>query len=203
MIRKQEPRHQNHAAAEPPSHEDTHTTRFAQKPRIRAGIRGRAADLISWSLNLTSRTEPGGHSEGQNTRSHPELGRENPQRRWYCVSRRGRVGRRQARQPPISSHRSRRQPTPTHAGWSSPVARQAHNLKVIGSNPIPATKSLHTSACLQKQRPKPPRLRAFPCPTGVRNSPVHERVITGSARRRRCSEGQKRAIVATSLAPGD
>ena len=38
---------------------------------------------------------PGGHSEGQNTRSHPELGRENPQRRWYCVSRRGRVGRRQ------------------------------------------------------------------------------------------------------------
>ena len=28
------------------------------------------------------------------------------------------------------------------AGWSSPVARQAHNLKVIGSNPIPATKFL-------------------------------------------------------------
>ncbi len=26
------------------------------------------------------------------------------------------------------------------AGWSSPVARQAHNLKVVGSNPIPATK---------------------------------------------------------------
>ena len=25
------------------------------------------------------------------------------------------------------------------AGWSSPVARQAHNLKVIGSNPVPAT----------------------------------------------------------------
>jgi hypothetical protein len=33
---------------------------------------------------------------GANTRSHPELGRENPQRRWYCVLRRGRVGRRQA-----------------------------------------------------------------------------------------------------------
>jgi hypothetical protein len=34
---------------------------------------------------------------------------------------------------------------PTHgratgdAGWSSPVARQAHNLKVVGSNPTPAT----------------------------------------------------------------
>src|SRR6202007_2450563 len=39
-------------------------------------------------------------------------------------------------------------PPPTHsggfrksigAGWSSPVARQAHNLKVVGSNPTPAT----------------------------------------------------------------
>ena len=27
------------------------------------------------------------------------------------------------------------------AGWSSLVARQAHNLKVVGSNPAPATKS--------------------------------------------------------------
>ena len=26
------------------------------------------------------------------------------------------------------------------AGWSSPVARQAHNLKVAGSNPAPAPK---------------------------------------------------------------
>ena len=33
---------------------------------------------------------------------------------------------------------------PTHvvAGWSSPVARQAHNLKVVGSNPTPATNIL-------------------------------------------------------------
>ncbi len=29
----------------------------------------------------------------------------------------------------------------TSAGWSSPVARQAHNLKAAGSNPAPATKS--------------------------------------------------------------
>ena len=27
-----------------------------------------------------------------------------------------------------------------NAGWSSLVARQAHNLKVVGSNPTPATK---------------------------------------------------------------
>ena len=31
-------------------------------------------------------------------------------------------------------------PNPYDAGWSSPVARQAHNLKVVGSNPTPATK---------------------------------------------------------------
>ena len=30
-------------------------------------------------------------------------------------------------------------PTIGAAGWSSPVARQAHNLKVVGSNPTPAT----------------------------------------------------------------
>jgi hypothetical protein len=29
--------------------------------------------------------------------------------------------------------------TLTTAGWSSPVARQAHNLKVTGSNPVPAS----------------------------------------------------------------
>ena len=31
------------------------------------------------------------------------------------------------------------------AGWSSPVARQAHNLKVVGSNPTPATNSSRDS----------------------------------------------------------
>ncbi len=30
------------------------------------------------------------------------------------------------------------------AGWSSPVARQAHNLKAAGSNPAPATRSFPT-----------------------------------------------------------
>ena len=34
----------------------------------------------------------------------------------------------------------RRKPEKFNAGWSSPVARQAHNLKVVGSNPTPATK---------------------------------------------------------------
>ena len=31
------------------------------------------------------------------------------------------------------------------AGWSSPVARQAHNLKAAGSNPTPATKIMPAS----------------------------------------------------------
>jgi hypothetical protein len=39
--------------------------------------------------------------------------------------------RRNARALPRASH--------FDAGWSSPVARQAHNLKVVGSNPTPAT----------------------------------------------------------------
>src|SRR5215218_10715420 len=43
------------------------------------------------------------------------------------------------------------------AGWSSPVARQAHNLKVTGSNPVPATN--HTQS-----PPAPPARRALACP---------------------------------------
>ena len=94
---------------------------------------------------------------GAYTRSHPELGREIPQRPWYCVLRHGRVGRRQVFQstlygppgPHFSPPGNRGDPTTTNAGWSSPVARQAHNLKVIGSNPIPATKFLHEIRSIQ------------------------------------------------------
>jgi hypothetical protein len=32
------------------------------------------------------------------------------------------------------------------AGWSSPVARWAHNPKVAGSNPVPATKSFQDAS---------------------------------------------------------
>ena len=35
------------------------------------------------------------------------------------------------------------------AGWSSPVARQAHNLKVVGSNPTPATNLFYIISDLQ------------------------------------------------------
>ena len=77
---------------------------------------------------------------GAPTRSHPELGRENPQRPWYCVLRHGRVGRRQVFQSTQTKPSDKpRDKILTPAGWSSPVARQAHNLKVTGSNPVPAT----------------------------------------------------------------
>ena len=66
----------------------------------------------------------------ENTRFHSELGRENLQRRWYFVLRHGRVGRCRALKTQYAT-----------AGWSSLVARQAHNLKVAGSNPAPATKT--------------------------------------------------------------
>jgi hypothetical protein len=56
---------------------------------------------------------PGGHGEGPYTRSHPELGRENPQRQWYCVLRRGRVGRRQVFR--------------TEAGKTKPQSIPGHN----------------------------------------------------------------------------
>ena len=45
---------------------------------------------------------------------------------------------------PDQPHRLAGHPQTLGAGWSSPVARQAHNLKVTGSNPVPATR---TSTC--------------------------------------------------------
>ena len=39
------------------------------------------------------------------------------------------------------------------AEWSSPVARQAHNLEVTGTNPVPATTTEHTPS----RKPAPGR----------------------------------------------
>ena len=98
------------------------------------------------------------------TRSHSELGRESLQRRWYFVLRHGRVGRclvfwaHCLRITALLKHFSLYLPCLFFsgvlffkaagffgAGWSSPVARQAHNLKVVGSNPTPATKRIYKS----------------------------------------------------------
>ena len=50
---------------------------------------------MTHQLLIHALRRPGGHGGVESTRSHSELGRETPQRRWYFVSRRGRVGRRQ------------------------------------------------------------------------------------------------------------
>jgi hypothetical protein len=48
------------------------------------------------------------------------------------------------------------------AGWSSPVARQAHNLKVVGSNPTPATNLFNDLAIFSEFFPRSPvRCRSF------------------------------------------
>ena len=52
------------------------------------------------------------------------------------------------------------------AGWSSPVARQAHNLKVTGSNPVPAS----TFTELITQGPKPFSSGPFCCTPHAKRS---------------------------------
>ena len=63
--------------------------------------------------------------QGDQTRSHPELGRQTPSRQWYSVSRHGRVGRRQACKGRRSDDRTWEQrypPSPT--GPSSSCIKQ-------------------------------------------------------------------------------
>ena len=61
--------------------------------------------------------------------------------------------------------------TPLTAGWSSPVARQAHNLKVTGSNPVPATKSPPQT---QKPWANNPGLRHIMQPAPTYQTQPHE-----------------------------
>jgi hypothetical protein len=51
---------------------------------------------------------------------------------------------------PLASARTRKGKTILIAGWSSQVARQAHNLKVVGSNPTPVT-NLEVAFCLVRK----------------------------------------------------
>ena len=67
-----------------------------------------------------------------------------------------------------SSQKRRRRTRPgareIGAGWSSPVARQAHNLKVAGSNPAPATKHTQTPTHNTDPPARPNPARASPRP---------------------------------------
>jgi hypothetical protein len=57
----------------------------------------------------------------------------------------------------------------TPAGWSSPVARQAHNLKVVSSNLAPATKQINGLA--------PPQAKPFLRPARIRHTNFSGRKI--------------------------
>jgi hypothetical protein len=74
------------------------------------------------------------------------------------------------------------QRTPTDAGWSSPVVRQAHNLKVAGSNPIPAELRPGTTAVIapssssgSPMRPRTITCRSSPRPGAIRPTAAVER----------------------------
>ena len=77
------------------------TTTWSSGVALRRRVPGRRATLVHLARGLPSSLSPHTFSltwwlwRGGCTRSHSELGRETPQRRWYSVSRRGRVGRRQ------------------------------------------------------------------------------------------------------------
>jgi hypothetical protein len=158
----------------PPPHGPSHLS-STQQPESRS-LRPRAGrhGPLGWTTWWPWRGPP--------TRSHPELGREKPQRPWYCVPRRGRVGRRQVFQPrdlPAQGTTPRISPgaSPPIAGWSSPVARQAHNLKAAGSNPAPATNHHRANTPPESQAPRerspePPLLAVQSSSDTIRGSPT-------------------------------
>jgi hypothetical protein len=82
-----------------------------------------------------------------------------------------RLKARESRSPPGHQAGSSGNTHNTHAGWSSPVARQAHNLKVTGSNPVPASIIANTSRPKPK-RPFPTRTTAF-LPFRAQGSPTN------------------------------
>ena len=77
----------------PNKDEQDTTSRSGPQSRQRPFVTAQFSNKENQALALR---RPGGHGGEKCTRSHPELGRETPQRQWYSVSRRGRVGRRQA-----------------------------------------------------------------------------------------------------------
>jgi hypothetical protein len=83
-----------------------------------------------------------------------------------------------ASKPPFLRYPTTRGATSV-AGWSSPVARQAHNLKVVGSNPTPATNDTDIP---KSPDAKAPGLSAL---SANRRCSIHSRILPNS--RKRCS----------------
>ena len=81
--------------------------------------------------------------------------------------------------PHTARRRRTRTPSGVHAfgaGWSSPVARQAHNLKVAGSNPAPATNAYtyeHTHKPAHSTQTTPSPLANMPA--GLLSFTLHRR----------------------------
>ena len=78
-----------------------HPNKDEQDTTSRSGPQSRQRPFVTAQLShkenrALALRRPGGHGGEKCTRSHPELGRETPQRQWYSVLRRGRVGRCQA-----------------------------------------------------------------------------------------------------------
>src|SRR3954470_20217445 len=65
--------------------------------------------------------------------------------------------------------------SPNIAGWSSPVARQAHNLKVVGSNPTPATNLPHQTHLAKTPRSEMTGRLAL---ARLKRAPNHEALLT-------------------------
>ena len=102
---------------------------------------------------------------------------------------------RESRSPPnlVKAHISLNDQTitDTDAGWSSPVARQAHNLKVVGSNPTPATNFSEQSV----EQAAPGRLCSFwdaPNASNPASSPINSIAYVPSSGTNRISDNRPR-----------
>ena len=100
-----------------------HPNKDEQDTTSRSGPQSRQRPFVTAQLsNKENRAlalrRPGGHGGEKCTRSHPELGRETPQRQWYSVSRRGRVGRCQA---------CKEQDTTTNTNHTTKLFKHKHN----------------------------------------------------------------------------
>ena len=83
----------------------------------------------------------------------------------------------------------------TSAGWSSPVARQAHNLKVVSSNLTPATKSINQYKSLAGGNKLPHAIFQFTSTPRQHR----DRILTfGSTRRHSPSSADTKAPLAVS-----
>ena len=90
-------------------------------------------------------------------------------------------------------------PAQSGAGWSSSVARQAHNLKVVGSNPTPATKPKKPATLTRGG------LFAAPHPQSRRSSPTHtsgSRTAATRAASRRLTNASSVAVCGVPGRPG-